>query len=290
MTDVLISAIVSTYNSERFMRGCLEDLAQQTIGERTEVVVIDSASPQREGEIVREFQERMPNLRYIRTDEREDMYAAWNRGILAARGKYLTSANTDDRHRRDAFEILTSALERDPSAALAYADVLVSTHENDTFETVNPYAYYRWPKFDRQRLFRVGYCGPQPVWRRSLHDTYGLFDTSFVSAGDYEWWLRIGRGERFVHVPEILGIYYANPNSVEHRNAAINWRESELARERHWQPEWGRRPHPHGFFLRFDPKIVMRSMMHGDFEPLRAMAAHAKMMLGLRKGRYTPRS
>ena len=94
----LVSAIVSTYNAERFIRGCLEDLEAQTIADRLEIVVIDSGSPQNEGTIVREFQQRYDNILYIRTAQREGLYAAWNRGIQAARGKYITNANTDDRH------------------------------------------------------------------------------------------------------------------------------------------------------------------------------------------------
>src|SRR5687767_7896873 len=106
VSDPILTAIVSTYNAESFMRGCLEDLEAQTIADRIEIVVIDSNSPQREVDIVREFQQRHSNIRYLRTEERETLYKAWNRGVEMARGKYLTNANTDDRHRRDAFEVM----------------------------------------------------------------------------------------------------------------------------------------------------------------------------------------
>ncbi|RMG11628.1 MAG: glycosyltransferase, partial [Deltaproteobacteria bacterium] len=50
------TAIVSTYNSERFIRGCLEGLLGQTLGEALEILVIDSGSEEGEGEVVRSFQ------------------------------------------------------------------------------------------------------------------------------------------------------------------------------------------------------------------------------------------
>ena len=118
----LLSAIVSTYNSERFLRGCLEDLERQTIANELEIVVVDSASQEDEGAIVKEFQERYSNLVYIRTQERETLYRAWNRGIKAASGKYVTNANVDDRHRADAMEILVQTLEENPDVTLVYAD------------------------------------------------------------------------------------------------------------------------------------------------------------------------
>ena len=279
MTEPLVSAIVSTYASERFIAGCLEDLQAQTIAHRLEIVVIDAASPHNEGEIVREFQERFDNIRYVRTAERETLYASWNRAIGLARGKYLTSANTDDRHRRNALEILTDALETNPNAALAYADAAVTFRENATFDSVRPAVFLRLPDFDRRRLFEVAYVGPQPVWRRQLHDRYGFFDAQFVVAADYEWWLRLAAHETFVHVPEALGLYLAAPSSVEHRNPELNWRESELARERYWPREWGARPRPRGFFLRPDVRYALSRLTRGDAAPLGEIAAHARMLL-----------
>ncbi len=104
--EYLVSAIVSTYNSERFIRGCLEDLECQTIADRLEIVVVNSGSQQNEEAVIREFQEKYSNIKYIKTDQRETVYAAWNRGIQAATGKYITNANTDDRHRKDALEVM----------------------------------------------------------------------------------------------------------------------------------------------------------------------------------------
>ena len=40
----LVSAIVSTYNSEKFIRGCLEDLENQTIADKLEIIVVNSGS------------------------------------------------------------------------------------------------------------------------------------------------------------------------------------------------------------------------------------------------------
>jgi glycosyltransferase involved in cell wall biosynthesis/ADP-heptose:LPS heptosyltransferase/predicted TPR repeat methyltransferase len=247
--EYLVSAIVSVYNAERFLRGCLEDLLAQTIASRIEIIVIDSASPQGEGAIVREFQQRHRNIRYLRTAKRESVYAAWNRAIRLARGKYLTSANADDRHRADALERLASVLEERPDIALVYADVAVTQNENERFDTARPSGYFRWPEHDPRLLFQVCYIGPQPMWRRALHSRYGAFDPEFRSAGDYEFWLRLVRTEKFLHLPEVLGLYLAHPGSIEHQDQTLSWEESEIARRRHWPAAWGPRPRQHpGFF------------------------------------------
>ena len=119
MSEPILTAVVSTYNAERFIRGCLDDLLRQTIAERMEIIVVDAASPGNEQAVVAELQRRHDNIRYVRAATRETLYASWNRGIRMARGKYVTNANTDDRHRRDALGRLVQALEDDSEAVLA---------------------------------------------------------------------------------------------------------------------------------------------------------------------------
>ncbi len=146
----LISAIVSTYKSARFLRGCLEDLERQSIADRLEIIVVDSQSPQDERSVVEEYQRRFSNIVYIRTRERETIYGAWNRGIRAARGKYITSANTDDRHRVDALEVLARMLDERPEVTLVYADCLITAVENETLETTQSSAALSMARIQRQ--------------------------------------------------------------------------------------------------------------------------------------------
>ncbi|MCX8042728.1 MAG: glycosyltransferase, partial [Desulfobacterota bacterium] len=240
----LVSAIVSTYNAERFIRGCLEDLVVQTLYQKglLEIIVINSGSQENEETIVREFQMRHPHIVYFKT-ERETLYAAWNRGVQIARGKYLTTANTDDRHHPRAFERMAQALEDDPAIGLVYADSLVTRDENAAWGVARAKGVFRWPEFDLRLLYDICYMGPHPMWRASLHHEHGYFDESFVSAGDYEFWLRIAsRGVRMRHIPETLGLYLERDTSVSLSNLDRTWKESERARSMHWPAAWGKKP------------------------------------------------
>ncbi|MBL9127934.1 MAG: glycosyltransferase, partial [Verrucomicrobiales bacterium] len=237
----LVSAIVSTYKSERYLRGCLQDLLDQTIADRLEIIVVDSGSPENERAIVEEFQKKHPRIVYLRT-ERETIYAAWNRGAKLASAPYLTSANADDRHRPEALARLVALLESRPDCSVAYADCAVCENVHPDFGYTEIRGYYRWPEFDPALLFRGCYVGPQPVWRRSLHDRYGGFDPAYRSAGDYEFWLRLAKSETFVHLPEILGLHWYAESSLGHQNRDLTRDESDRARRQHWPAEWGQRP------------------------------------------------
>ncbi|TRU33840.1 MAG: glycosyltransferase [Microcystis aeruginosa Ma_MB_F_20061100_S20] len=216
---IKVSVIVSTYKSAEFIPGCLEDLVTQTLYQKgeVEIIIIDSASPENEGEIIQEFQENYPNIIYQRTQERETLYCAWNRAIKLARGSYITNGNTDDRHCFNALEIMANYLDNNREISLVYADQLITTIKNDTFATTPALKHWNWPNYSYQQM-RQGCCvGSQPMWRKMLHDKYGYFQENFRCAGDYEFWLRIGcQGEKMALIPEILGLYYLNLEGLEH--------------------------------------------------------------------------
>ena len=212
----LVSAIVSTYNSEEFIRGCLEDLESQTIADKLEIIVINSGSEQNEELVVKEFQKRYSNIVYVKTDEREGLYSAWNRAVNIASGQFLTSANTDDRHRKDAFEVMTDTLLANTDIALVYGDQIVTDIPNSTFEKHRAVEMAERPEFSRQRLL-FGCCvGSQPMWRKSLHDEFGGFDETLTCAADWDFWLKIAGKYSFKHIDEFLGLYYRNENGIEH--------------------------------------------------------------------------
>jgi glycosyltransferase involved in cell wall biosynthesis len=217
-----VSAIVSTYNARRFIGNCLEDLEAQTLADQTEIIVVDSGSEENEADIVRAYQHRYENIRYLRTTERETIYGAWNRGIELASGEFITNANSDDRHSKDAFERMVTVLDQRPDVALVYADVLKTGVENQTFDKCTPSGRIRWYDWDRGALLQKGcFIGPQPMWRKKVHEVFGGFDEALVSSGDYEFWLRISQLFNFYHIGNALGLYLERNDSVEHANADL---------------------------------------------------------------------
>ncbi|GFO68498.1 hypothetical protein GMLC_20770 [Geomonas limicola] len=213
----LVSAIVSCYASERFLRGKLEDLEAQTIADRLEIIVIDSGSPENEAAIVAEFQGRYQNIRYLRTERRETVYQAWNRGLRMATGEFVCNANTDDRLRPDAYQVLVQALREHPECVLAYPNHQVTRRENLRFGEQEPDGLQTWSSCDRFSLLELCCIGPFPLWRRSLHEEIGYFDERYQSAADFEFWLRAAASHRFLHVPEYLGLYWLSEQTVSRK-------------------------------------------------------------------------
>jgi len=234
-TSPSVSALVSVYAASDWMEGCLEDLTSQSLfGQKElEIIVVDANSPDGEEAVVREFQDRHPGqIRYFRAKQKISLYAAWNKAIHLSRGKYLTSANVDDKHSPEALEMMAEELDRSPDTGLVYADQWITENPEETFESHVPTLRWNWPSFDFSILQRRCIIGPQPLWRRSLHYQFGMFDPNFRSAGDWDFWLRIGSHVKMKKIDSVLGLYFRNPEGLELGNPAAA-KEVEIIRKRH---------------------------------------------------------
>ncbi|MCU7519719.1 MAG: glycosyltransferase [Ignavibacteria bacterium] len=236
-SNVLVSAVVSVFNSEKFIRGCLDDLLGQTLYEKgeLEIVLVNTGSEENEDAIIREYKSKHPDIKYIKTDERETIYQAWNRGVKASSGKFITNANTDDRHRRDALEVLSGHLDRNEDVDLVYSDLYVTKIENETFESRTVAGKLERPPYNPEHFFIACLMGPQPMWRKSVHEKIGYFDESLMSAADYEFWCRMAfvNNSKMLHIPEFLGLYYYNQNGIEMGNRPLSEKESDIIRNKY---------------------------------------------------------
>ncbi len=207
----LVSAIVSVYNSERCIRGKIEDLLNQTIVDNLEIIIVNSDSKENEEEIIQEYTVAYPNIIYLRTEERETIYKAWNRGIKISKGKYITNANADDRLKMDAFEVLVNVLEKDNNIALVYANQYISNIPNEKFNEIKTKKKWIIPQFDY--FVQLDRCVvlSQPMWRSSLHFEDNIwFDENLEICGDHKFVLKIQKKYSIRYLQSVLGTFYVD--------------------------------------------------------------------------------
>jgi glycosyltransferase involved in cell wall biosynthesis len=233
-----VSAIVSAYKCADILKECLEDLEAQT--ERCEVVIVC----QEGSEELRIALQRPHRDSYLcLTPDIPTLYDAWNIGIKAAHGKYITNANSDDRHHPRAYEIMANILDGRPDIDLVYHNSFITWEDKSYAEFVEQNqntdlvpgrevgkpGYFAWADYSKGALARGCFIGPHPMWRRSLHQTHGYFNVAFKSAGDYDFWLRVAGERNFFHVPMFLGLYHANEHGIELGNPELSLAETVSA-------------------------------------------------------------
>ena len=95
----MVSILITTYNSEKFLKTCLESVLQQDYADR-EIVIVDNASTDGTRAVLHEFEkhfagERGARLRVIYNETNVGFAAGQNHAMAEARGEWLFSLNPD---------------------------------------------------------------------------------------------------------------------------------------------------------------------------------------------------
>ena len=107
MPEYKATVIVPVYNVERFLRGCLKSLTEQTIGfENIEVVLVNDGSTDNSEAVCREFADKYDNV-FLYSKENEGLSKTRNYGLARSHGKYIFFLDSDDKLRADTVKSVT---------------------------------------------------------------------------------------------------------------------------------------------------------------------------------------
>lgn len=103
MQDIKVSVIVPIYNTEKFLRKCIESIVNQTL-EEIEIILINDGSTDNSHIICEEYSRKYPEkIRYI-NNKNIGCSATRNLGISLAKGEYITFVDSDDYIEREMYK------------------------------------------------------------------------------------------------------------------------------------------------------------------------------------------
>lgn len=212
----IVSIITSVYKGDEFIKEFLKDITKQTIFEQCELILINANSPGKEEEVIKPYLKKFKNIKYFKLNYDPGIYGVWNIAIKKSQGEFITNANLDDRRNPECLKVQSDFLKSNKNVDLVYSDYFVTKYPNENFEKHTLW-FIAQPKqvgIDTNSINKCGF-GPQPMWRKSMHEKYGFFDESFLIAGDWEMAIRaLLAGSNFKKIPGISGLYYNNPTGL----------------------------------------------------------------------------
>ena len=168
----LISIIVPIYNSENYLRQCLDSIMGQTY-KNFECLLINDASPDHSADICREYVSKDSRFRYFE-QENGGVSSARNLGIECSKGQYITFINSDDWVESDHLEVLYRALIDEK------ADIAISTYKQFSMED-NCYYVHSYQRGYEKRIFeRYQLIEELPVLER-YDQSYGITFGKIIS-------------------------------------------------------------------------------------------------------------
>jgi glycosyltransferase involved in cell wall biosynthesis len=124
-TKYKLSVVVLVYNTEQYLRDCLDSLVNQTL-EDIEIIVVNDGSPDDSHIIIEEYKNKYDNIKVI-NQENSGGAIAGNNGLHVASGEYVTLVDSDDIVPFDAYEKLyNKAVSTNSDIVIGKANILVN--------------------------------------------------------------------------------------------------------------------------------------------------------------------
>ena len=208
----LVSIVMPVYNSEAYLRLAVESILNQTFS-YFEFIIIDDGSTDRTAAILDGYTD--PRIICLYNQEYRGLVHSLNRGIDAARGKYIARMDADDIS-------LPRRLERQVHYMEAYPSIgLLGTWIEDLDENGNLIGVWGAPTTPAlikwSLLFGNCLAHPSVVMRRSMIQRVGSYNAEALYAEDYDLWSRMSFETEIANLPEVLVRHRVHSGSISLR-------------------------------------------------------------------------
>lgn len=214
---------MTSYNHERYLAEALDSVLAQTVGD-FELIVVDDASSDRSGEIIRRYQQKDSRIRAIFHEKNSGISQTTNDGFLAATGQYLAYIQSDDLWLPEKLEKQIQILEKHPEWAVWSDAAIIDGAGRPTRRLFTE----KYKAADRPKsgdlfasLSQFNYiCGQSMILKTAAAQDI-LFDTRLVYANDYKFMLQLSRRCPFYFIKEPLVQYRIHGNNSINKNKHI---------------------------------------------------------------------
>lgn len=182
-----ISIITATWNGAETLRNTMDSVLGQTYQD-IEHIIVDGMSKDCTMDLIHIYEPHYQGrLRYI-SEPDKGIYDAMNKGIRMASGDIIGILNSDDFYTsNDVLEKVVARMERNDIDAL-YGDIHYVAAKNLS----KCVRYYSSKHFHRCWM-RLGFMPAHPSFycRKDIYTDFGMFDTTYHVAADFENLLRL---------------------------------------------------------------------------------------------------
>ena len=218
---VSISIIIPIYNTEPYIRRCLESvMAQDAVGADVECILVDDCGQDRSMDVVSDMLSSYQGairFRIVSHTRNMGLSMARNTGVQAATGDYVLFVDSDDHLASDALSYMVNHLQRYPGVDVVVGNTqnvkdgnLLQTKWQEPVCIDNPTVSYRM----MLRRDINHYAWNKLIRRQLLSDHQILFIKGIIYE-DSPWTYRLFTcADSVLLLPQVTYVYEDNPASI----------------------------------------------------------------------------
>ena len=214
------SIIIPVYNVEPYIEECLQSVADQTMTEGVECIIVDDCGQDNSMEVVNRFVDGYSGVisfKIWKHDKNIGLSAARNTGIKAASGEYIYLLDSDDYIIPECIETLYSIARKNNADVVQGAYITASQHLTNAMSTAHPaisedrrYIKRTLLDYDRNAVMAQN----RLVRRQLIIDNALWFKEGIIHEDNYWTFFLAKHVKRMAFCPEKLYFYRETPGSI----------------------------------------------------------------------------
>lgn len=218
MTGPAISVVMTVYDKSAYLQDAVSSVLNQRFADFEFIIVVEYGASQELIDILRRSAKADERICLIYNQERLGLPESLNRGIRAARGKYIARMDDDDISLPDRFSKQIQFLETNPQIGVCGTYQLTVTPEHEAVL----YCATKPQELKSELLFGCQISHTSVMFRRRLFIEHGWFYKKESMAEDFELWMRILNDVEFANIGEPLVRHrYGFGNISENKGQAL---------------------------------------------------------------------
>ncbi len=188
-----VSIITPSYNQGKFIRDTINSVLDQRV--EFEYIIMDGGSTDETISVLKEYEGKL----YWESKKDGGQADAVNQGIKKATGDIIGWLNSDDIYYKNTLNTIIEFFTDNPTVNVVYGNAHHIDEQGKFIEE------YYTEDFNYERLKDICYiCQPSLFFRKSVVDKYGYLNDKLQYCMDYDYWLRLAKGEKFYRINQLF--------------------------------------------------------------------------------------
>ncbi|MCD2260092.1 glycosyltransferase family 2 protein [Psychroserpens luteolus] len=213
------SIVISVYNKEKHVANTINSVLDQTFDD-FEIIIVNDGSTDNSLDVIHQFEDS--RITVINQDNLGASEAR-NGGMSIAKGRFIALLDGDDLWENTFLQQMNKAIKMHPNQSVFSCAI---AHKYDDNIAPVSYGFEAYEDLLVLDFFKASnkhaiLSGSSVVFKTSILDVIGNFDTNYTSGEDTDFWVRLGLHHPVVFITKILVHYVYDRNSLSNSISSV---------------------------------------------------------------------
>lgn len=225
MEEKKVSIILPVYNGADHIEESINSVLAQTY-QNWELIIVNDCSTDDTLQICKNISQKDTRIIIISNNINLKLPKSLNVGFENASGDYYTWTSDDNLYKKNALEVMVDFLNSHKDVAMVYADYTNIDSVGNNISDV---------KLPESKNIVIGnVCGACFLYTSDVAKKVGDYDINLFLAEDYDYWIRISRNGKIIHLDKNLYYYRRHALSLTETKKSLIKEQTYKALEKNF--------------------------------------------------------